>query len=136
MRFFGGTIKICIFLPLFSFPRNICRIGCKTKFPIDFCVKLLCNIFPYFAWSHGQTVGSQHSKSCMSSTRSSPKCLLVKFPDDVDIARSLKFVLIANKMAASRLASLTEDDFEDILRHKDAENKRKATQKAVTLFRS
>ena len=72
----------------------------------------------------------------MSSTRSNPICLRVKFIDDVDIARSLRFVLIANKMAASRFASLTEDDFEDILRHKDAENARKATQVAVTLFRS
>ena len=39
-------------------------------------------------------------------------------------------------MAASRFASLNEDDFEEILRHKDAENTRKATQGAATLFQS
>ena len=64
--------------------------------------------------------------------------LSVKFAHDRDIARGLSFVLIANKMAASssRFASLNEDEFEEILLHKDADNTRKATQGAATLFRS
>ena len=73
-------------------------------------------------------------------SRRNPIGLRVKFAHDRDIARSLSFVLIANKMAASssssRFASLNEDEFEEILLHKDADNTRKATQGAATLFRS
>ena len=73
-------------------------------------------------------------------SRRNPIGLRVKFAHDRDIARGLSFVLIANKMAASsssyRFASLNEDEFEEILLHKDADNTRKATQGAATLFRS